>query len=309
LSLSLRRFKNLRKETTLSFSSKFYAISVSVPALSIALLFFLVSYADMPAFIELLAIFIIFVINILDIYFYNGLAGAHMRNLEAALRERENEYYLAQCQLMQESLEQAMSIRHDIKAHLAAIRGYAAEAYVCKAMDYIDSLLGGMGAAKMYSATGNIAIDSIINYKLRNAERNSVKLDIRLCTPPSMNVETPDVAVILGNLLDNALDAAARVEEKTIRLNVEYGRETLLIHVENAFDGDVRYAGKSAAAAGMGGKCLPITRKPGGGHGHGLRNVRRAVEKYNGCMEIAHEGNVFSVTVMLYVDGNRRCAL
>ena len=304
LSLSLQQFKNLRKEMAFSFSPKFFVISLAIPVLSVVLLFLLVLFVDMPAFIELFAILIIFAINVLDIYLYNGLMGAHERGLEAALREREKEYYLEQCQLMQESLDQVVSVRHDMKAHLAVINGYATEAGATKAAEYIDGLLGGMNMAKMHSDTGNIAIDSIINFKLRNAERENVKPDIRLRVPPSLNVEASDVAVILGNLLDNALDAAARVEDKRIKLDVEYSREALFINVENAFDGEIKYAGKSAAAACEDEKRLPVTSKSGGDHGHGLRSVRRAVDKYDGYMGIAHEGNVFSVTVLLYVDGD-----
>ena len=77
LSLALQKFKNLKKETTFSFSPKFYVISVAVPVASLVLLFLLVEHVDMPPFIELLTLFILFGINVLDIYLYNGLAGAH----------------------------------------------------------------------------------------------------------------------------------------------------------------------------------------------------------------------------------------
>jgi len=100
--------------------------------------------------------------------------------------------------------------------------------------------------------------------------------------------------VVLGNLLDNALEAATGDRERRIRLDVEQARGTLLLYVENAFDGKVRYAG------GHGKPRLPLTRKPSGDHGHGLRNVQRVTEKYDGHMDITHDGGTFSVTVLLY---------
>ncbi|MDR2591168.1 MAG: GHKL domain-containing protein, partial [Oscillospiraceae bacterium] len=100
-----------------------------------------------------------------------------------------------------------------------------------------------------------------------------------------------------GNLLDNTLDAVSKVEEKFIKLDIEYSRESLFILVENTFDGAVKYAEEADDK----GKQI-ITQKIGGEHGHGLKNIRKSVEKYNGHFEIRHEGNIFSVTILLYVD-------
>ena len=138
-----------------------------------------------------------------------------------------------------------------------------------------------------YSDTGNIAFDSIINYKLKNAREENIKTDIRLTLPPAINIDLADAAIILGNLLDNALDAAAKVPEKEISLDIEYSRQTLFIHEKNTFDGIVAYSNESGTAekriaAGI------ASRKSGGGLG--LKNIRRAIAKYNGHMEITRDG-------------------
>lgn len=88
----------------------------------------------------------------------------------------------------------------------------------------------------------------------------------------------------------------AFVEEKIIKLDIEYSRESLFIQVENSFDGIVLYA-----KDGRKEKDCILTRK-GDEHGHGLKNIQKSVEKYNGYIDINHQANVFSVTVFLYVD-------
>jgi len=141
-----------------------------------------------------------------------------------------------------------------------------------------------------------------------------------MSVPQCLNVELSDIAVILGNLLDNALDAVARVEDRRILLDVEYSRSVLYVKAKNTFDGAVEYApaepaekrAASCAAAGsadagsaadaesaaLPGRLL-ASRKAGREHGFGLGNVRRAVGKYRGRMEIACEGNEFTVALML----------
>ena len=156
----------------------------------------------------------------------------------------------------------------------------------------------GMEETELYSDTGNIAFDSIINYKLKNTRARNIKAEVRMNVPKALNVELSDTAVILGNLLDNALDAVAKVEDRQLLLDIDYSREVLYIMAKNTFDGAVEYAA-SGAESGASANRLPVSRKAVREHGYGLGNVKRAVDKYSGHMTIDHEGNEFTVTLML----------
>jgi sensor histidine kinase regulating citrate/malate metabolism len=234
---------------------------------------------------------------ILPLYITSNLTTILNVKVNSALNAQEKEYYFAQCQLMQESMDSIKTIRHDMKFHLAAARAFTANNKSGEATDYIDSLLGSIEESESYSNTKNTAFDSIINFKLNNAEQKNIKLDIRLLIPPALNVEASDIVTIIGNLLDNALDAVSKVEDKKIKLDIEYSRESLYIQVENTFDGLVQYS----EDAGAEGKHM-VTRKVGGEHGHGFKNIRKSVEKYNGHIDISHDESMFSVVILLYVD-------
>ena len=112
--------------------------------------------------------------------------------------------------------------------------------------------------------------------------------------PSALDMELSDIAVILGNLLDNALDAVPRSADKTLKLDIRYDRQALFIHIENTYDGIVICADKD-------GETLPATRKSGGSHGHGLKNIARCIAKYDGHMDISHEGSIFSAAILLYI--------
>jgi len=218
------------------------------------------------------------------------------RNLLTEQYAKEKDFYFTQSQLIQESADAIKSIKHDIKMHLFALKDYVAENEA--AMDYLNRLVEDIGDSKIYSKTGNIAVDSVINFKLKTADELDIKLYVKAAIPQTLSVETVDVVAILGNLLDNALDAVAKVEEKRIDVNISYNKNTLIIEVCNTFDGIVKY---SDVTDGVG-KAI-ITRKSGDYHGYGLRNISRSVERYNGHIEINHDENIFSVGIMLYVDG------
>jgi sensor histidine kinase regulating citrate/malate metabolism len=197
---------------------------------------------------------------------------------------------------MQESVAQVKSIRHDMKMHLATALDYSEKDKAKEASDYLKTLLGNISTSEVYSDTGNIALDSIINFKLKNAVEDRIKLEINILAPPALDVEPVDIVTILGNLLDNALDAVAKVENKVIKLNIEHSKGNLFIKAENTFDGEVKYNPEKNGTEKM-----PATRKKGSEHGHGLANIRKSVEKYNGDMDIAHESEIFSVSILLYL--------
>ena len=290
-SFFLNRFKRIKKS---NISMPFFWVSaLVVPGYLIFVDIF--SLLNIPHMLELLSLFFLIGIHSLIFYVYDALSAAYEDKLKSALHSQEKEHYFAQCQLMQESMEQVKSIRHDMKFHLTSLKGYVADNK--KANDYLASLLGDIGESEVYSDTGNIAFDSIINFKLKNAKDNNIKLDIRLLIPSALNIEVADIVTIVGNLLDNALEAVAKVEDKTIKVDIEYNRESLFIQIDNTFDGVVIYGQEKD-----GEEKNIITQKEGSEHGHGLKNIQKSIEKYNGHVDITHEGNIFSAALILYVD-------
>ena len=237
-------------------------------------------------------------IAFLFFYLYYSVSKSFEKDIKSALQTQEKEYYFTQCQLMQESVEQVKSIRHDMKLHLATIRDYTAHSKANEATEYLDGLLENIGESEVYSDTGNIAFDSIINFKLKDVVSNHIDFQMKIFVPPELSIEVSDIVTILGNLLDNAFEAVKKVENKMIKLDIESSKGSLFIKIDNTFDGEVNYAD------GMNGtEPAIVSLKSDGNHGYGLSNIRKSVEKYNGHVDISHEGNIFSVGILMYVDG------
>ena len=162
---------------------------------------------------------------------------------------------------------------------------------------FLNTLLDDVEESEIYSDTGNIAFDSIINFKIKDVVANHINFQLNILIPPTLNIEVADVVTILGNLLDNAFDAVAKVEDKMIKLTVEVNKGVLFIKLENTYDGVVNHAdGKNGA------ENMFVSRKDGDNHGYGLKNIQKSIDKYDGQMDISHEGNVFSVSILMYVE-------
>jgi len=286
LTIISKKSQGIRKNT---FDSKKFLILILLPIFTFFSLFLYVAQvfrgAEVTFIIIILIFVLVFALMCLIFTYYNNASESQIIKLQSEVYEKEKDYYLVQCQMMQESVEQMKAFRHDIKLHLATIENYIKENPEA-ALVYVKHLTGDITQSETYSDTGNIALDSIINFKLKSVKADGIEVDLDIFAPVIINIEASDIVVILGNLLDNALEALSRVNEKIINVYISYQKGNLLIRVENTFNGVVK---KDFA-----------TLKSGDGHGYGLSNVRKSADKYNGMIDVSHETGWFTVEVLLY---------
>ena len=284
--LPLSCFKNIKKNTIDLPVIWLPIIIFPVPGLLLVLLYTL----NFTYYLNFANMFVWSAICFMVFFLYDRLSAVYESKLKSALNAQEKEYYFTQCQLMQESVEQMKAFRHDIKSQLTTLKDYSIKGKSEDISTYLDSLLTDIEKSETYSSTGNIAIDSIVNYKLKNIKSSDINLDLKISIPPNLNVEAVDIVTILGNLLDNALDAVAKVDKKIIKLDIAFDKGGLFTKIENSYSGEVKYSEQQI-----------LTSKDEDEHGYGLKNIRRSVEKYNGYMKLVHDDNIFSTVVFLYV--------
>ena len=136
--------------------------------------------------------------------------------------------------------------RDDIKNHWAALKGLTAKIDADEITDYLDALFDGASDPETRCDTGNVAIDSVVNYKLRDMQNTDIRLTLRLRVPPVLQIADADTVTIIGNLLDNALEAVAKTPppaQKTLKLSVALDNDVLVIKTENTFNGEIREVG------------------------------------------------------------------
>ncbi|MBU5425783.1 ATP-binding protein [Tissierella pigra] len=100
-----------------------------------------------------------------------------------------------------------------------------------------------------------------------------------------------DTVVILGNLLDNAIEASSKVENnRIIDIRIKYKNDILFIYVNNSFDGSIVYEGEK----------MKTTKKDKETHGIELNNIEKILKKYDGTMKVYHTENRFHVDILMY---------
>ena len=227
-------------------------------------------------------------------FLLNALSKFYEQSLEAAYIEQERTYYKNQCGIMQSATEDMRSFKHDISNHFSVLSNLLKNSNNKKASDYLDELISSeKTSATIYSDTGNIAVDSIINYKLCNAPMNNIDVNTDIIIPNELPIETMDLSTILTNLLDNSIQALKKINDnRKLDIKMTYTKGVLLIGIRNTYNGIVKYNNGE----------LMTTKENDNEHGYGMKNVNEAVQKYDGICEISHDEHYFESKVLLYAN-------
>lgn len=232
-------------------------------------------------------------IIILIAYLYDILAKNFEEKINIEIANREKSYYLNQAELLQQSYNEIRKLKHDMKNHIIALEALEKSGNSEKVLKYLENMSQKMRNTSMYSNTGITVLDGIINYKLTLAEKMDVKITTDMEVPTNLSLEEDDIVIIMGNILDNAIEANKYVKEnRYIDLKMNYRKGNLVIILKNSYDGMVAQKEESY-----------ITRKKDKKmHGIGLRSVNNIVEQYHGVMESNHNEKEFEIKIMIYMD-------
>ena len=194
-------------------------------------------------------------------------------------------------------------MKHDMKNTLAVIQrlsaGNGAEGNG-ELQAYLSEMNRSLEKLEVRFKTGNTVVDTLLNMKYHEAARDvpGLKMDAdKLLFPQGLEIHSYDIGVILGNAMDNAIEACRKLKAKEpeagafIRLSSLQKGNLLILKVDNSFDGRLvrRRQGE-----------FPITDKADKkSHGLGLANIKSTAEKYQGTMDFRVKDRVFILSVMM----------
>ncbi len=286
----LNNYKNIRKGETIPLANWIAIILIPVSSLYIILTLF--QATGLPWEQILIGVVLILLVNFTTFYLYDVISASMVDKMDKILFGQQNKYHQKQFELMESSLKTTKAMRHDLRNHLSVIYALVEKGERDTALEHLSKMTDIYDDTRQYAYTENIDIDSILNFKIQAAEQQNIKIALDLSIPEKMCIPSFDLAIILGNLLDNAIEAVAELEkERQIKTKINYNKGRLIIQVENPYQGE-RFK--------EGNRYLTTNKEPSK-HGLGLENVKNVLQKYDGSMEITHQGMVFSVSLMLFV--------
>lgn len=288
----------LKQKSSLEIPFRLFLIMLMIPVGSIYIIHNVSRIANQYNTYSLFAVilgFLLLLINYVIFEIYEWVR----QNVEMKEKNLLYEQQLELCSQQAEEREvknlEIRKLRHDITNHMACILGMVQENQIEKASLYIEEMLKKNidYRSEDVSRSGNIVIDSLVNYKCALARKAGITFHAKIVLPSSLPFQSSHLTIILGNLLENALDACRELkrEKPYIELKIFYKKNILTITVLNPYEGK-RYQNQNGS--------FQTTKSNASNHGLGLSLVRQAIKSYKGDMLVKYENQIFQNTVIIY---------
>ena len=240
------------------------------------------SFKLLLLFIELI-LFILLIIFLFK-YIFNKMIDRKISNYQNTLISKQyNE--------VENIYKEMRGWKHDYHNHIQVMKAYLELRRYSDMEKYLDELDSDLREIDKIIKTGNLMVDSILNSKLSLAKNEAINVNAKATVPKDIGVADIDLCIIIGNLMDNAMESTLKLEEEKERFIRVYIREMkgqLYISITNSFGGEVKRSGLEY-----------LTTKLGKDHGFGLKRVDSIVEKYDGFLNRQKEDGVFATEVIL----------
>ena len=225
------------------------------------------------------------------ILFYRVNRQREMESEIARLKQEQAEIVERDYQALRRTYEGNAKLYHDLHNHIEAIYQCLLQGDTEEAARYCEDLRTPVREISQTVWTGDKALDYLISSKLALAEQEHIKTKVNIEYPHNTNIRSVDLTTILGNLLDNALEAAQAAPDGLRFLNLTIRRinAMLIIKVENGYGHDLkREDGK-----------LLTTKSNRAFHGWGLKSVQTAADRYDGTISTDDKDGIFQSVVTL----------
>lgn len=213
------------------------------------------------------------------------------RIIDKRIAAFQNDLISKHCDEVRNIYGQMRGWRHDYHNHLQTMKAHLALGQTTELTDYLSKLDYDLTSVDTVIKTGNVMIDAILNSKISLAVSQRINVNTKATVPGDIIISEIDLCVIIGNLLDNAMEACLKQPkeaERFIRIYIGILKEQLYISVSNSVGGEIKKSGKTY-----------ISTKNSASHGFGLMRTDKIVDKYSGYINRQHEDGVFATEVML----------
>lgn len=237
---------------------------------------------------QMVASIAVVAIIILSMVLFNSLSYNFEEKWKQENLQKEVEAYRRELETMQSSDRNLQNFRHDLRHHLIELEGMARQGENDNISAYLQEMRARFADSKRVVCTGEHEIDGLVNYLIEDAKSRQINVVTNVKLPEDLKLSQYRMNIIAGNLLENAIEAAAKSTEKKVHFSMQYSGGMLYLQIKNTYEGTICIRNGTV-----------VGKSKMQGHGIGLRSVRDLVDEQKGKMDISVDGNLFIAEVML----------
>lgn len=287
---------NLFKKSIYVIKIREIILSLIIPTLSIVvgmLTFLVSSNANLSSFDRvILGVISILILSFTFINFYliKSLSKNYMLRNENVILNKEKELYNVQIRSTEKYMRNISTVKHNIQNQLLCIENLIDEHNYIDAKRMCRNVEDNISSNVHFYKTGYVYLDAILNVVEEKTKENDIEFVVN-CNGNLSFVQGDDLAVLIGNLADNAIEALEKESKKVLKIDIIQKGVYEILSIQNYCSNSVLINNPNFLTSKLDAQ----------NHGYGLNSVRKLVKKYGGDITYYEENNNFFVNVMFEI--------
>lgn len=211
-------------------------------------------------------------------------------------RELKHQHQIAQIEeqqyeFMLSTAEALSQWKHDYQGQLRLISALIEDENYFELKQFIHGVDTALKDTTSLIFSGNRILDTVISLRMMDAKRHEIPFETKLYLPEQIPLQELAISSLIGNILDNAMEACQKVSPAPSKIYFEMKpwKQMLYIHCSNTSDGIYEWGETETL----------LSTKKMKGHGIGMRRIREIVEEAGGTCQFSPQKNQFSVSIMI----------
>ena len=253
---------------------------------------FCMFYEKNPIFSSIVTYSVLLVLNVIIFELYTKMNDIFMNECDKAVYAQQIDIISGNTAEQKKIMEEFYREKHDLTNELVSLKGCIENEDMDSLMRNLDNIIHNYKSIEKISDSGNNTVDAIINFKYATAREYGIKFSLKIFIPDELPIDVCDIGVVLGNAIDNAIEAVkeCRDSEKVIKISMGVRKEAWVIVIKNPCEHRVE---KDRTGR------LVSTKKEKHRHGYGLKSITRIADKYQGEAITELKDGIFSLIIVL----------
>lgn len=232
----------------------------------------------------------IIIVNYITILLITVLNHHHQTELENQQMKLQLQYQVQYAETVRQQEESVHRLRHDLKTTISALHDFLYKRQLSEMEEYLDTYTTSLFETTSIVHTNQPFLNAILNTKMTYAKEHKIACT---CHLPKIlpTINGMDYCSLLGNLLDNAIDASLLLSVREIAVSIDFTDFKLTIAIKNRIQSSILCSNPH----------LHTTKGNKSDHGHGIPTIREIAKKYNGDVDFYESDGWFNARVILYL--------